>query len=54
MGGKKGSRFLYGDTDSMTFVQKKADPAMTSGRHLGDMKDEYPKHEILVCIAILF
>ena len=48
MGGAKGAKFLYGDTDSIIFVQKKANPAKKPGKYLGEMKDEYPKHEIEV------
>lgn len=48
MDGPKGARFLYGDTDSIIFLQKKNNPAMNPGRYLGEMKDEYPGHEILV------
>ncbi|KAH7719795.1 hypothetical protein AAVH_12747 [Aphelenchoides avenae] len=45
-GGAKGSKFLYGDTDSMAYVRKKGNEPIKSGRYLGDMNNEYPKHTI--------
>ena len=42
LGGTPYAFGLYGDTDSVCFVEHEDYPAITPGRYLGQMKDEFP------------
>lgn len=46
LGGEKHAFLLYGDTDSVCYVEHEDFPAIAPGRYLGEMSDEFPGETI--------